>query len=91
MRGGVDRGPCFSYWRLSYRRKFLRTCWTAPVLLLLLALLHAVGFFDWGIVSALPWPGGFGWWAFGVCALSGIVQGVYTFVRWRAACRPAPH
>jgi hypothetical protein len=36
MRGGVDRGRCHNYWRLSYRRKFIRTCWA-------IALLEPVG------------------------------------------------
>jgi hypothetical protein len=27
MRGGCDRGFCVTYYKLSYRRKFIRTIW----------------------------------------------------------------
>lgn len=27
MKDGVDKGFCISYWRLSQRRKFIRTLW----------------------------------------------------------------
>lgn len=28
----IDKGFCLNYWRLSYRRKFIRTLWLLPVL-----------------------------------------------------------
>src|ERR1700742_3983790 len=27
MTGGIDKGFCLIYWRMCYRRKFLRTLW----------------------------------------------------------------
>lgn len=38
MKGGIDRGFCFSYSSLSHRRKFLRTLWVGPVMSALLWL-----------------------------------------------------
>ncbi|MCL2436928.1 MAG: hypothetical protein FWD00_02700 [Clostridiales bacterium] len=29
----VDKGFCFNYWQLSYRRKFIRTLWQMPIML----------------------------------------------------------
>lgn len=34
MKNKIDKGFCFSYWRLSYRRRFLRTLWMTPLVLL---------------------------------------------------------
>ena len=44
MKGGVDHGFCFSYWSLSYRRKFIRTMWQFPFFV---ALVPAAIAFDW--------------------------------------------
>ena len=30
---GVDEGPCFAYWILSYRRKLIRDLWLWPIYL----------------------------------------------------------
>lgn len=38
MRHGIDKGFCARWGRLSYRRKFIRTLWAAPVMLALLFL-----------------------------------------------------
>ena len=27
----IDRGICLCYWKLSYRRKFIRTLWMIPI------------------------------------------------------------
>lgn len=35
----VDKGFEFIYWKLSYRRKFIRTLWMTPLGVLLIALL----------------------------------------------------
>src|SRR4051794_20094033 len=52
MKGGVNQGAVFSYWRLSYRRKFIRTLWlTAVVVPVLLALQVNVSII--GVVVAL--------------------------------------
>ena len=35
----VDKGFCLSYWKLSYRRKFIRTLWTGAFIIPLFGLL----------------------------------------------------
>lgn len=37
----IDKGFSFSYWRLSYRRKFIRTLWFIPLAVLVIILVHA--------------------------------------------------
>lgn len=39
MRGGIDKGFCVNYWRLSYRRKFLRDLWVGALVCILLVVL----------------------------------------------------
>jgi hypothetical protein len=81
---GIDRGHCFSYFRLSYRRKFLRTLMLAPVFWLLVFM-----------PSGWIFPGLSGWMAaLMLQALSGLQAG-YNYVRWRREERqlglpPAP-
>jgi len=31
----VDKGSCFNFWKLSYRRKLIRLVWTTPFISLL--------------------------------------------------------
>lgn len=33
---GIDKGSCFGYWKLSYRRKFIRTLWFTLLIVVLL-------------------------------------------------------
>lgn len=42
MRGGIDKGFCLNYWKLSYRRKFLRDLWMPVV-----GILIFVGIANW--------------------------------------------
>ena len=42
----IDRGLVFFYWKLSYRRRFIRTLWLLPSLPLVIVLVQAV-FQDW--------------------------------------------
>jgi uncharacterized protein (TIGR03067 family) len=51
MRGGIDKGFCLNYWRLSYRRKFIRDLWSMAIFLPLLGLLF--WWQEWGNVSGL--------------------------------------
>ena len=37
----IDKGFSFSYWRLSYRRKFMRTLWFIPLAVLVIILVQA--------------------------------------------------
>ena len=43
MTGGQDKGFCLSYYKLSYRRKFVRTLW-----LMVFAMVLTVA---WGLLS----------------------------------------
>jgi hypothetical protein len=64
MKGGIDRGFCFSYALLSNRRKLLRTLWFGPVLLLMMLLVPEIvlGFGAGSPETALRWS----W--YGLCA-----------------------
>jgi hypothetical protein len=88
MRGGADQGPCWYYGRLSYRRKFIRTCWLLPGGLLVLALLLIVGLPRfYAEILGLPWDDRWGWWYIGGCAALGTIQTAYTYARWRREVR----
>ncbi|MFC5454421.1 hypothetical protein [Prosthecobacter fluviatilis] len=65
-----DQGHSLSYWRLSYRQKFIRTLWTSVFLLLLIVIDPPDG-----TVWSLS--------IYGVLLLAVIVQAVYTFYRWQ--------
>lgn len=39
----VDKGLEFRYYKLSYRRRFIRTLWLIPWMLLVLYLMHWLG------------------------------------------------
>ena len=36
----VDKGIAFCYWKLSYRRKFIRTLWMIPIEFVVLICFH---------------------------------------------------
>lgn len=38
MKNKVDKGVKLNYWNLSYRRKFIRTLWQIPLVLLAIGL-----------------------------------------------------
>jgi hypothetical protein len=90
MRGGIDRGPCFFYRRLSYCRKFIRDCWLLPTLLLLLTLLLLSGVprFEAGWLG-LPWDDQWGWWYIAWCAVLSPIWAAYNLARWRLEVRAA--
>jgi hypothetical protein len=88
----VDQGPCFIYWRLSYRRRFLRDRWSLPASLLFLVLLMLSGvprLFAERV--GLPWQDRWGWWYVVGCAVLSLFQTAYNYARWqREARRAAP-
>ena len=43
MKNKVDKGFELVYWNLSYRRKFIRTLWQAPICLLLIVVTILIG------------------------------------------------
>jgi hypothetical protein len=91
MRGGADRGPCLNYWRLSYRRKFIRTLWTVPWAAGL-ALIHWTGLWARFVAAVFDptvagWADRVVWWGIGAALLAAVAQGTYTFARWRRETR----
>lgn len=75
MKGGVDKGFCLSYWRLSYRRKFLRTLWIVPWAVVAVALFFALNLSLFGI-------GAWGWAA--VLAIGLPAQALYNYRKWQS-------
>jgi hypothetical protein len=83
MKSGVDRGFCLSFWRLSYRRKFIRTiCGSmAGVALLIFFQLNGdmqqdfddLGFSKGELV---------GWVVIGIASVGSILQAVYYWRLW---------
>ncbi|MGD9635415.1 MAG: hypothetical protein AB7G28_14170 [Pirellulales bacterium] len=74
MLGGQDKGFAFSYFKLSYRRKLIRTAWTSIVAIV------------FGIVVLLTKPESIGF-AVGlivIAAASGLIQGAYNYYRWKS-------
>ena len=69
----VDRGFCISYWKLSHRRKFIRTTWLMPlVAALLFWFVNARGRgpkVACGIVV--------------LCLVVGTVQAIYEYRAWQ--------
>jgi hypothetical protein len=86
MKTGVDRGFCFSFWSLSDRRRFVRTLWSGPLLLLFLLLVPDLFFGIGGGTSAPERALRWSW--FGFCALTQLLfaaQLVYYDRRWRSS------
>ena len=42
MKNGTDEGNQVVYWKLSYRRKFIRTLWLIPFIILVLIALFVI-------------------------------------------------
>jgi hypothetical protein len=87
MTGGVDRGPCFSYWRLSYRRKFLRTVWMATAVLAFMIFFQVIGFpWKWGVPRDSDAERE-QWLLIGLVAVLAGVQAGYNYLRWKRGRR----
>ena len=72
----VDEGFELVYWKLSYRRKFIRTLWMAPLLVLLI-FLHFYFPSNYLVSDA-------------TCAIIFVmymVQLLYTFYKWKKSQR----
>lgn len=75
MHGGCDKGFCFLYWRLSYRRKFIRTLWTMGIIVAIII----------GAVIAQPAGDHFGLYLFALTVLVlGPIQAAYNYWRWQS-------
>jgi len=69
----IDKGFVWSYWKLSYRRKFIRTLWVIPLLIVLIILL-ITGFNQHSIISIILSV---------IAILSFPAQLIYNYIRWK--------
>jgi hypothetical protein len=78
MVGGCDKGFCLNYWKLSYRRKFLRTIWGLAIVLVGAAAIFATqqGY------RTVP-----GYVVLGTVLLIGVAQAIYNYSRWQSEAR----
>ena len=84
MPNGIDRGFCLLYSRLSYRRKFIRTCWFLPICIFLVVLMQATSYLpeslrDLGVSHATE----VGWGFVTAFIVLFLAQTAYTFQRWQ--------
>jgi len=77
MNEKIDKGFCASYWKLSYRRKFIRTLWMSPFALFF--FLFPANYMFFGMDRNI----------FIVFILVlGILQSLYTFYKWKKSEAP---
>lgn len=80
MNGGCDKGFCLSYYKLSYRRKFIRTIWTLVIGSLAVAALLKFRPVLWTKPTWLVICGV-------VLVLIFLIQAAYNYSRWQAELR----
>lgn len=69
----TDKGMEFCYWRLSYRRKFIRTLWLVPIFAVII-----IAFYQTFRSDALTWF---------ICTavfVSIIIQAIYNYKKWKS-------
>lgn len=74
-RDRTDKGFELIYWNLSYRRKFIRTLWLAPIVILMcLILAIKMPIFGSSVVTIL-----------GIAAIisTSVGQLIYTYHKWK--------
>jgi hypothetical protein len=74
MVGGQDKGFAFSYWGLSYRRKFIRTIWSS-----ILGAAVCVA-----LLIQFPEFNGWSWYALIISIPLAVLQAAYNYRRWQA-------
>jgi len=72
----VDKGFCWMYWKLSYRRKFIRTLWMTPFLIAVIAFVlytqpYALLSYTIPIIISI------------VLVVIYVLQLMYNFIRWK--------
>jgi hypothetical protein len=77
----VDKGFCLSYWRLSYRRKLIRTAWMT-LMALVVSMMLLVGEYD--IFGVSPWL-----WAVAIWTGS-VAQLLCNYRQWCRSQRRGP-
>lgn len=68
----VDKGFQLIYWKLSYRRKFIRTLWTIPIFIISIGIIVFLG--D-GIVVSRIMPL--------ILIILFILQIIYNYIKWK--------
>ena len=74
MANKIDKGFELIYWNLSYRRKFIRTLWMTPLVLLIIILIAFLGKISENISSIL---------IIGFLILALLFQLIYTYKKWK--------
>lgn len=73
MADKIDKGFSLSYWKLSYRRKFIRTLWMLPVCLIALVLIYLLDPAATSVLGILV-----------IALIASVIQLVYNYVKWKA-------
>lgn len=68
----IDRGLVFCFWNLSYRRKFIRTLWLLPILVIVIFYLYITfkSYLLTGIIGV-------------ILSIIFIFQVVYYYKKWK--------
>ena len=77
MNEKIDKGFCISYWKLSYRRKFIRTVWMTPFAFLLFLFPANYKFLNMNRAVF-----------FVFILVLGMSQAMYTFYKWKKSEAP---
>ena len=67
----VDKGFQLIYWKLSYRRKFIRTLWSIPILVISIGIIIFLGN---GIFMSIVMPL--------ILIILFIIQLIYNYIKW---------
>ena len=68
----VDKGMAFCYWKLSYRRKFIRTLWMIPIAIVIIFYFHTTfqSILQTCLVATL-------------LAIMLLIQAIYNYRKWK--------
>lgn len=72
MREKVDKGITLCYWKLSYRRKFIRTLWMIPISIVVIFCFHST--FQSNLWICLVTA---------MLAILLLIQAVYNYRKWK--------
>lgn len=68
----VDKGFQLIYWKLSYRRKFIRTLWSIPIFVISIGIIIFLGN---GIFMSIVMPL--------ILIILFIIQLIYNYIKWK--------
>ena len=69
----VDKGFVFAYYKLSYRRKLIRTLWSVPLIILCLIIIYKLA--DWSQIEFILFSG--------ILIIGIVMQFCYVFAKWK--------